>query len=140
MKACIVRVLIFPHVQSSSQTQNSQTNFVDHLCCFKLRISVPSLRICTSGDRSHLYRKDRWRLYLIFVVIQVERETVMTAWRLHWGHQRVRPIFCHMLSSIIIRMFNLSTLSICVVIMHKFCGSCMFLLRSIMCCHLRFRL
>ena len=26
---------------------------------------------------------------------------------------------------IVIRMFNLSTMSICIVIMHKFCGSCM---------------
>ena len=68
------------------------------------------------------------------------RETVMIAWRLHWGLLRVRPILCHMLSSIVIRMFNLSTVSICIVIMHKFCGTCMFLLHSIMCCHLRFGL
>ena len=30
------------------------------------------------GNSSHAYRKDRWRLFFIFVVIQVERETVMT--------------------------------------------------------------
>ena len=64
----------------------------------------------------------------------------MTAWWLHWGHLRVRPILGHMLSSIVIRMFNLSIVSICVVVMHKFCGSCMFLLHSIMCCHLHFGL
>ena len=39
-----------------------------------------------------------------FVVFQVERETVMTAWRLHWGLLRVSPILCHMLSSIEICM------------------------------------
>ena len=61
---------------------------------------------------------------LIFVIIQVERKTVMTAWRLRWGLLRVRPILCYMLSSIVIRMFNLSTVSIYVVIMHKFYGSC----------------
>ena len=37
------------------------------------------------GVQSRLYKKDWWRLHFIFVVIQVERETVMTAWRLHWG-------------------------------------------------------
>ena len=35
-------------------------------------------------DRSHPYRKGRWWLHFIFVVIQVERENVMTAWRLRW--------------------------------------------------------
>ena len=53
---------------------------------------------------------------------------------------RVRPILYHMLSSIVIRMFNLSIVSLYVVIMYKFCGSCIFLLHSIMCCHLRFGL
>ena len=77
---------------------------------------------------------------LIFVVIQVERETVMTAWRLHWGYLRVRPILCHMLSSIVIRMFNISIVSLCVVIMHNFVVHVLFLLHSIMCCHLRFGL
>ena len=40
----------------------------------------------------------------IFVVIQVEWETVMTAWRLRWGRLRVSPILCLMLSSIEICM------------------------------------
>ena len=31
-----------------------------------------------SGDWSHPYRKDRWRLHFMFMVIQVERKTVMT--------------------------------------------------------------
>ena len=48
----------------------------------------------------------------------------MTAWRLRWDFLRVRPILCHMLSYIIIRMFNLSIVSLYVVIMHKFCGAC----------------
>ena len=34
------------------------------LCCFKLGISIPSLRICLPGARSHPYRKGRWRLHL----------------------------------------------------------------------------
>ena len=76
----------------------------------------------------------------MFVVFQVERETVMTAWRLHWGYQRVGPILFHMLSFVVIRMFNLSIVSFDVVIMHKFCDSCMFLLNLIICCHLRFGL
>ena len=76
----------------------------------------------------------------IFVVIQVERETVMAAWRLQLGTLRVRPLLCHMWSSIVIRMFNLSIVSFGVIIMHKFCGSCMFYLYSIMCCHICFGL
>ena len=43
-----------------------------------LVILISSLRTCTPGDRSHSYRKDRWRLHFIFEVIQVEWETVMT--------------------------------------------------------------
>ena len=45
---------------------------------FKLGISIPSLETRVPGDRSHPYRKNRWRLHFIFVVIQVEREIVMT--------------------------------------------------------------
>ena len=33
---------------------------------FKLEISIPSLRTRTLGDRSHPYRKDRWRLHFYF--------------------------------------------------------------------------
>ena len=40
-----------------------KTIFVDQLCCFKLGISIPSLRTHVSDDRSHEYRKDRWRLH-----------------------------------------------------------------------------
>ena len=29
----------------------------------KLGILIPSLRICIPGDRSHPYKKDRWRLH-----------------------------------------------------------------------------
>ena len=65
------RVIVLPN-------QEFLNHFVDQLCCLKLGISVPSLRTCIPGDRSHSYRKDRSRLHLIFVVFQVERETVMT--------------------------------------------------------------
>ena len=34
------------------------------------------------------------------------------------GTWRVRPVFCHMLSSFVIHMLNLSVVFICVVIMH----------------------
>ena len=57
---------------------------------------------------------------LIFVVIQVERETVMTAWRLHWGTWRVRPIPSHMLSSMLFRMLNLSVFHFCDVFVTSF--------------------
>ena len=33
---------------------------------FELGISVPNLETCFPGDRSHPYRKDRWRLHFIF--------------------------------------------------------------------------
>ena len=65
------RVIVFSSLES-------QTFFVDQLCCFKLGISISSLKTCIPSDRSHPYRKDRWRLHFIFVLIQVERETVMT--------------------------------------------------------------
>ena len=45
---------------------------------YELGISVSSLETRILGDRSHPYRKDRWRFHFIFVVIQVERETIMT--------------------------------------------------------------
>ena len=56
----------------------------------------------------------------IFVVIQVERETVMTAWRLHWGIRELgqyRVICC---LSYLFRMLNLSIEIICVVVMPCF--------------------
>ena len=52
--------------------------FADQSVYFKLGLQTPSLRTCIPGDRSHLYRKDRWRLHFTFWAIQVERETVMT--------------------------------------------------------------
>ena len=45
---------------------------------FLIRDFGPYLRTYAPGDRSHPYRKDRWWLHFIFVVFQVERETVMT--------------------------------------------------------------
>ena len=50
------RVIIFPGLES-------QTLVVDQLYYFKLGISVPNLKTCISGDRSHPYRKDQWRLH-----------------------------------------------------------------------------
>ena len=41
-------------------------HFVDQLCYFKLGILIPSLRTYAPGDRSHPYRKDRWRLHFYF--------------------------------------------------------------------------
>ena len=55
---------------------------------------------------------------LIFVVNQVERETVMTAWRLRWGLKRVRPILSHMLSSMLFRMLNLSVFILVMYLCH----------------------
>ena len=65
------RVIVFPSLKS-------QTFVVDQLCGFKLGILVPNLKTCIPDDRSHPYRKDRWQLHFILVVIQVERKTVMT--------------------------------------------------------------
>ena len=56
----------------------------------------------------------------IFAVIQVEWETVMTAWRLHWGLRESDQYSCHMLSSVVIRMLSLSIVFVCIVIMHIF--------------------
>ena len=53
------------------------------ICFFEFGILVPSLRTCAPGGQLHPYRKDRWQLLFILVVIKVERKTVMTAWRLH---------------------------------------------------------
>ena len=36
------------------------------ISCFKLGISIPSLRSCLPGDRQQSYRKDRWRLHCYF--------------------------------------------------------------------------
>ena len=52
------------------------------------------LRTCTWVTDHTQTKKDRWRLYLIFVVIQVERETVIT------------------LSLIVIRMLSLSLIGV----------------------------
>ena len=113
--------------------------FVDQLCCFKLGISILSLRTRISGDRSHSYRKDRWRLHFYFCGLPSRAGSHYDSLVTPLGILRVRPILCHMLSSFVIRMFNLSTVSIC-VIMYKFCGSYMFLLHSMLCCHLHFGL
>ena len=42
-------------------------------------------RLTFFDDQSHLNKKDWWRLHCFILVFQVERETVMIAWRLHWG-------------------------------------------------------
>ena len=61
----------------------SQVCFADQTICFELGFYDPNLGSCLSDNQSHLYRKDRWRLLFIFVIIQVKRETVMTTWQLH---------------------------------------------------------
>ena len=43
--------------------------FVDQSICLELGFSNPSLKTCLSGDRSHPYRKDRWRLHCIICVL-----------------------------------------------------------------------
>ena len=50
----------------------------------------------------------------IFVVIQVERETVMIAWRLHWGDLESQ---INVLSYVV---FLLSIVSIRIIIIHIF--------------------
>ena len=61
----------------------SQTFVVDQLRRFKLGISIPNLKTCIPGDRSHPYRKDRWWLHFIFVIIRVERETHYDSHKVH---------------------------------------------------------
>ena len=39
------------------------------------------------GGQSHLYKKNGGDSIDLFLVFQVERKIVMTAWRLHWGHR-----------------------------------------------------
>ena len=101
----------------------SQTCFVDQLYYFKLGISIPSLKICIPGHRSHPYRKDRWRLHLYFCGPPSRAGNRYDSLATPLETSRVRPILCHMLSSIVIRMFNLSIVSFGVVIMYKFCGA-----------------
>ena len=57
---------------------------------------------------------------LIFVVIQIEREIVMTAWRLHWEPRESDQYFVICCLLFVIRMLRLSIVSIYVVIMHFF--------------------
>ena len=54
------------------------------------------------------------------VVIQVERETIMTAWRLHWELRESDQYFIIYCLFFVIRMLSLSFVSICIVIMHIF--------------------
>ena len=98
----------------------SQTFVVDQLCCFKLGISIPSLRTCIPGDRSHPYRKDRWRLHFIFVVFQVVAGNRYDSLATPLGNQRVRPILSHMLSSMLFRMLNLSIFDFCDIFVASF--------------------
>ena len=54
----------------------------------------------------------------IFVVFQVERETVITAWRLHWGVLEIPANILSYVVFIVICMLNLSVMIICIIIMH----------------------
>ena len=54
----------------------------------------------------------------MFVVIQVERETVMTAWRLHWGPLESQANILSYVVFIVIRMLNLSAVIICIIVMY----------------------
>ena len=60
---------------SSHVTALPNPEFPNHfrrpVMLFKLGISIPNLRTCATDDRSHLYRKDRWQLLFILMVIQV---------------------------------------------------------------------
>ena len=95
------RVIVLPILES-------QTFVVDQLCCFKLGISVPNLKTCIPSDRSHPYKKNRWRLHLFLWSSKSWRETVMTAWRLHWGLRELSQyrVICCM--SFVICMLSLS--------------------------------
>ena len=53
------RVIVLPNLEFSNQLHRQ-------LYYFKLGISIPGLKICISGDRSHPYKKDRWRLHFYF--------------------------------------------------------------------------
>ena len=84
----------FSHVTELPDFRILKTNFVDQLCCFKLGISISSSRTHVSDDRSHPYRKDRWRIHFIFVVFQVERETVMTTRKAEFCRREKREENC----------------------------------------------
>ena len=53
----------------------------------------------------------------IFVVFQVKRETVMTAWQFRWGLRGSSHLIRHMLSLMLLRMLNLSAFYFCDVFM-----------------------
>ena len=54
------------HVIELSDFRILKTIFVDQSCCFKLGISILGFKIRIPGDRSHPYRKNRWRLHINF--------------------------------------------------------------------------
>ena len=54
----------------------------------------------------------------MFVVIQVERETVMTAWQLRWGVLESQANILSYVVFIVIRMLNLFVVIICIIVMH----------------------
>ena len=54
----------------------------------------------------------------MFMVIQVEQETVMTAWRLHWGVLESQANILSYVVFIVIRMLNLSVVIICIIVTH----------------------
>ena len=56
----------------------------------------------------------------MFVVIQVERETVMTAWRLRWGFRESDQYFVICLSFMLLRMLNLFVFYFCDVFVVSF--------------------
>ena len=54
----------------------------------------------------------------LFLVFQVEREAVMTAWRFHWGVLESQANILSYVVFIVILMPNLSVVIICIIVMH----------------------
>ena len=57
---------------------------------------------------------------VLFLVFQVERETVMTAWRLHWRLRESDQYFVICLFFMLLRMLNLSVFYFCDVFVASF--------------------
>ena len=79
------RVIVLPDSKFSNISQTSHVVFL-------LGISVPSLRTWISGDRSHPYRKDRWRLHFYVCGLPSRAGNSYDSLATPLGIQRVEPL------------------------------------------------
>ena len=99
--------------------------FLDQYCrpvnlFFELGISISNLRTRVLGDRSHPYRKDRWRLLLF---LWSSKSSGKPLWQLGdstGDYTELGQYLVVCCLPFVIRMFNLSIMFICIFIMYHF--------------------